>query len=97
MASKKTIEVVKDALEQSTPRKFLESIELAINIKEVDLSIPKNRIDEEVLLPGAENAEQITFKEVLDIGKCRPVTGVIGGGKYWNFKEGIKPFMFSSE
>jgi len=53
--------------------------------------------DEEVILPGAENAEQITFKEVLDIAKCRPVTGMIGGGKYWNFKEGVKPFLFSKE
>ena len=53
--------------------------------------------DEEVLLPGAEQAELITFKEVLDVAKCKPVTGIIGGGKYWNFKEGIKPFLFSKE
>jgi len=53
--------------------------------------------DEEVILPGAENAEQIIFKEVIDMAKCKPITGMIGGGKYWNFKEGIKPFLFSKE
>ncbi len=59
LASKKTIEVVKDVISQSSPRKFLETIELAINIKEVDLSIPKNRIDEEVLLPKGRGKEQL--------------------------------------
>jgi large subunit ribosomal protein L1 len=42
---------IKKALEQSKDRNFKESVELAINLKDVDLSIPKNRIDEEVILP----------------------------------------------
>lgn len=42
---------VKKALEAAPARKFGESVELAFNLKNVDLSIPKNRVDEEVQLP----------------------------------------------
>jgi large subunit ribosomal protein L1 len=42
---------VKKALEAAPGRKFGESVELAFNLKNVDLSIPKNRVDEEVQLP----------------------------------------------
>ncbi len=45
------VAAVKEAIEKSKERKFLESVDLAINLKDVDLSIPKNRINEEVLLP----------------------------------------------
>jgi len=47
----KIVESIKKAIEDSKPRKFLESIEVAINLKDVDLSNPKNRINEEVILP----------------------------------------------
>jgi large subunit ribosomal protein L1 len=42
---------VKKALEAAPERKFGESVEIAFNLKNVDLSIPKNRVDEEVQLP----------------------------------------------
>lgn len=42
---------VKKALEAAPERKFGESVELAFNLKNVDLSIPKNRVDEEIQLP----------------------------------------------
>ena len=42
---------VKKALEAAPQRNFGESVELAFNLKNVDLSIPKNRVDEEVQLP----------------------------------------------
>ncbi|UCE73289.1 MAG: 50S ribosomal protein L1 [Methanomassiliicoccales archaeon] len=51
MAEKKTLRVVKEAVESSKPRKFKESVDLAVNLKDIDLSIPKNRIDDEILLP----------------------------------------------
>lgn len=51
MADRKTIETVKKAIENAPPRKFRESVELAINLKDVDLKNPKNRIDEEIQLP----------------------------------------------
>jgi large subunit ribosomal protein L1 len=42
---------VKKALESAPERKFGETVELAFNLKNVDLSIPKNRVDEEIQLP----------------------------------------------
>jgi len=54
-------------------------------------------VDEEIIMPGAEKLEMITFKEVLDIAKCKPVAAIPGGGKYWTLKEGIKPFFFTKQ
>jgi len=51
LVEKKTLRVIKEALEASKQRNFKESVDLAINLKDIDLSIPKNRIDDEVLLP----------------------------------------------
>jgi len=51
LAEKKTIKAVKEALESAKERKFSESVDLAVNLKDIDLSIPKNRVDDEILLP----------------------------------------------
>jgi large subunit ribosomal protein L1 len=45
------VEGIRKALEGAKPRKFQESVEICINLKDVDLAIPKNRIDEEIPLP----------------------------------------------
>ncbi len=50
LPEKDIIDAVKKAVESSKDRKFKETVELAINLKDVDLSNPKNRIDDEVLL-----------------------------------------------
>jgi len=42
---------VKKALEAAPERKFGETVELAFNLKNVDLTVPKNRVDEEIQLP----------------------------------------------
>ncbi len=51
------VNAVKEALEKSKERKFKESVDLAVNLKDVDLSIPKNRINEEVILPKGRGKE----------------------------------------
>ena len=51
MAEKRSIDTVKKAIEAAKPRGFKESVEIAVNLKDVDLSVPKNRIDDEVVLP----------------------------------------------
>lgn len=51
MADEKILQAVKEAIEKAPERKFVESIELAINLKDVDLSNPKNRLTEEIILP----------------------------------------------
>ena len=45
------LEVINKALADASERKFKESIDLAINLKNIDLSQPKNRIEEEIALP----------------------------------------------
>ncbi len=51
MADRKLVEAIRRAVEASKPRNFKESVELAINLKDIDLSVPKNRIEEEIALP----------------------------------------------
>ncbi len=51
------IAALKKAIEGSQERKFTESVELAINLKDVDLKIPKNRIEEEIQLPNGRGKD----------------------------------------
>ncbi len=43
--------LIETLFEKSPNRKFLESVDLAVNLKNLDLNQPKNRIDIEVILP----------------------------------------------
>lgn len=52
MADEQTLKGIKKALEEAPERDFVESVELAINLRDVDLSNPDNRIDEEIVLPN---------------------------------------------
>lgn len=52
MAQDEISKAVTEAKKEAKERKFKESVELAINIKDVDLSDPKNRINEEIILPN---------------------------------------------
>ncbi|MDR2699200.1 MAG: 50S ribosomal protein L1 [Candidatus Methanoplasma sp.] len=67
MAEKPTVIAVQKALEGAKKRNFVETVELAINLKDVDLTIPKNRIQEDIILPNGR-------------GKVVKVC-VIGGGE----------------
>ena len=51
MVEQQTLTAVKKALDERPKRKFDETVELAINLKDIDLTVPANRIDEEVQLP----------------------------------------------
>ncbi len=51
MAEAGLVEGIQQALEQAKPRKFTESVEVAINLRDIDLSLPANRIEEEIVLP----------------------------------------------
>ncbi|NLN72285.1 MAG: 50S ribosomal protein L1 [Thermoplasmatales archaeon] len=67
MAEKSTVIAVQKALDGAKKRKFTETVELAINLKDVDLSAPKNRIQEDIILPNGR-------------GKAIKIC-VIGGGE----------------
>jgi large subunit ribosomal protein L1 len=51
------IESVKKAKEQSKPRNFTQSIDVIINIKDLDVKKPENRFDEEVSLPNGRGKD----------------------------------------
>ncbi len=59
MTDKKTIEVVKKILDESKKlnRKFKQNIDVVINLKNLDLNDPKNRVDEEIILPKGRGKE----------------------------------------
>ncbi len=57
MANDKILAALKEAIEKASKRKFTESIEIAINLKDVDLSNPKNRLTEEIILPKGRGKE----------------------------------------
>lgn len=73
LANSVSIEAVKEAKQSSKDRKFQESIEMAVNLKEVDLSDPKNRLNEEIMLPKGRGRKYkvavIGTEEMRDKGK----------------------------
>jgi large subunit ribosomal protein L1 len=52
MVNEHTTKAVNDAIELAPKRKFTESVDLIVNLKNVDLSQPKNRITESIVLPN---------------------------------------------
>ena len=44
-------EAVSQALDDRPPRSFRETVDLAVNLQDIDLNDPSNRIDEEIVLP----------------------------------------------
>ncbi len=71
MVDQHLIDIVKKLQAESKQRKFLESVELAINLKDIDLTNPKNRIQEEVILP---NGRGKAIKVVSSLLECLPQT-----------------------
>jgi large subunit ribosomal protein L1 len=59
------LQAVNAAMENAPERKFQESVEIAINLRNIDMAQPKNRIDETMLLP---NGTGVTEKIVV-LGK----------------------------
>jgi len=44
-------DAVRKAISEAPPRKFQESVDLAINLHNIDMSQPANRVNEELILP----------------------------------------------
>ncbi len=57
MADKKITDSIKKALDSAKPRNFTESVEISINLRDIDLTLPKNRIEEEIVLPMGRGRE----------------------------------------
>jgi large subunit ribosomal protein L1 len=59
MADSKTVEAVQKAIEESKKleRKFKQSVDVIINLKNIDMNDAKNRIEDEVMLPYGRGTE----------------------------------------
>lgn len=92
MADKPTAMAVQKALEGAKKRNFVESVELAVNLRDIDLSLPKNRIQEDIILPkgrgkkvriavigGGELA--LKAKDVADVVITPEELGTLAGDK----------------
>ncbi|MGP8319209.1 MAG: 50S ribosomal protein L1 [Methanosarcinaceae archaeon] len=69
MTEKDIVNTVKQLLEDSPERKFRESVDLAVNLKNLDMSQPKYRVDEMVVLPkGLGKSRKIAVFAMGDVG-----------------------------
>jgi len=48
---KKLVDAVEKAIKEAKPRKFVETVEMAVNLRNVDMKKPENRLDAVVTLP----------------------------------------------
>jgi large subunit ribosomal protein L1 len=83
MAEGNIVKALTEALKKAPERKFKESVELAINLKDVDLANPKNRITEEVILPKGRGKEVRIglFGTPEMIGKAEGVADLVIGAE----------------
>lgn len=92
MADKPTAMAVQKVLEGAKKRNFVESVELVVNLRDINLSLPKNRIQEDIILPkgrgkkvrvavigGGELA--LKAKDVADVVITPEELGTLAGDK----------------
>jgi large subunit ribosomal protein L1 len=65
MADNDIVDSVSRALEEAPPRNFQETVDLAINLRDIDLNDPSNRIDESIVLPSGtgQDTSIVVFAE----------------------------------
>src|SRR6056297_1561045 len=57
MADNDIEEAVRRALDEAPQRNFRETVDLAVNLRDLDLNDPSNRVDEGVVLPSGTGQE----------------------------------------
>ncbi|MFW6384965.1 MAG: 50S ribosomal protein L1 [Halodesulfurarchaeum sp.] len=57
MADSAIEEAVNRALEEAPERNFRETVDLAVNLRDIDLNDPSNRVDESIVLPAGTGQE----------------------------------------
>jgi len=65
MADDTIVQAVSRALDESPPRNFRETVDLAVNLRDLDLDDPAKRVDESIVLPSGTGQETqiIVFAE----------------------------------
>lgn len=73
----KLSEAIKNAIEGAPERKFVEALEIAFTIRDVDLKNPNNRIQEEIRLPSGRGKEiQIAMFAASDAARKAKAAGL---------------------
>ncbi|EQD31847.1 50S ribosomal protein L1P, partial [mine drainage metagenome] len=76
MAERSSLEVVQEVLEKAPPRGFGETVELTVNLKDLDLTVPKNRIEDDMPLPnGRGKSVKVALFGTPEM--CQKVKGVV--------------------
>jgi large subunit ribosomal protein L1 len=57
MADQEIENAVSRAIDEAPPRNFRETVDLAINLRDIDLDDPSNRVDESIVLPEGTGQE----------------------------------------
>jgi large subunit ribosomal protein L1 len=57
MADQEIEQAVASALEEAPERNFRETVDLAVNLRDLDLNEPSNRVDESIVLPSGTGQE----------------------------------------
>ncbi|GAA0302206.1 50S ribosomal protein L1 [Halarchaeum salinum] len=75
-------EAVANAIEDAPPRNFRETVDLAINLRDLDLNDPSNRVDESVVLPSGTGQETniVVFAEGETAVRAEDVADDVLGG-----------------
>ncbi|GGM73477.1 large subunit ribosomal protein L1 [Halarchaeum rubridurum] len=75
-------EAVASAIEDAPPRNFRETVDLAINLRDLDLNDPSNRVDESVVLPSGTGQETniVVFAEGETAVRAEDVADDVLGG-----------------
>ena len=82
MADQDLEDAVSRALDEAPPRNFRETVDLAINLRDLDLNDPSNRVDESIVLPGGTGQETtiVVFAEGETAVRAREVADEVYDG-----------------
>ncbi|WP_227354803.1 50S ribosomal protein L1 [Haladaptatus salinisoli] len=82
MADNEIEQAVSRALEDSPPRNFRETVDLAINLRDLDLNDPSNRVDESIVLPSGTGQDTtiVVFAEGETALRAEDVADDVLGG-----------------
>ncbi|MFC6732351.1 MULTISPECIES: 50S ribosomal protein L1 [unclassified Haladaptatus] len=80
MAEYDIVQAVSRALEEAPERKFRETVDLAINLRDLDLNEPSKRVDESVVLPAGTGQETqiVVFADGETALRAEDVATVMG-------------------
>ncbi|HTW55979.1 MAG TPA: 50S ribosomal protein L1 [Thermoplasmata archaeon] len=75
MPDRSSVEVVTEALSKAPERKFSETVELSVNVKDLDLASPKSRVEDDVPLPNGRG-KAVRVAVIGSPELCQKVRGI---------------------